>query len=86
MSAPYRLVQESGDYGEVEPFVAAVVAAFGTDRCVWGSDWPFIAVANRPDYEGELAALARWVPDAAARKAVLWDNPCRLFGFGKAAQ
>lgn len=86
MSAPYRLVQESGDYGEVEPFVAAVVAAFGTDRCVWGSDWPFIAVANRPDYEGELAALARWVPDAAARKAVLWDNPCRLFGFGKPAQ
>jgi predicted TIM-barrel fold metal-dependent hydrolase len=28
-----------------------------------------------------LNLLAEWAPDAAARKAILVDNPKRLYGF-----
>ena len=31
-----------------------------------------------------LGALDRLLPDAGARHAVLWETPCRLFGFGDA--
>lgn len=86
LSAPFRLVQDTGDYDAIEPFAEAVISAFGIDRCLWGSDWPFIAVAIRLEYRDELAALARWVPDPARRRDVLWSNPCSLLGFNEAVQ
>jgi predicted TIM-barrel fold metal-dependent hydrolase len=59
-----------------------LLEAFGVDGCVWGSDWPFLAVPDAPRY-GELLALpARWLPDPADRLRVLRHNPIHLFGFG----
>lgn len=37
------------------------------------------------DYGLALACIPRWLPDAKARRNVLWNNPKRLFGF-EAAQ
>jgi predicted TIM-barrel fold metal-dependent hydrolase len=49
---------------------------------VWGSDWPFLRMPERIDYGPLLALLAeRQVPDDAARRRILWDTPCREFGF-----
>jgi predicted TIM-barrel fold metal-dependent hydrolase len=37
---------------------------------------------ERMDYGPPLVCLRRWLPDPGDRRAVLWDTPSRLFGFG----
>jgi len=81
LSVPSRVSADPPVYRDLDPFAAALVDAFGTDRCVWGSDWPFLDVRRQPRYEDLLATLARWVPDPGDRDRVLWENPARLFGF-----
>ena len=57
--------------GDPRAIGAVDVGAFGLDNCLWGSDWPFVAVAERPDYGDVLAPLLRWFPDAGDRARVL---------------
>jgi 2-pyrone-4,6-dicarboxylate lactonase len=53
------------------------------DRCIWGSDWPHVHYPRAIPPDAELVGLLRrYVPDEAAFKRVLVDNPARLFGFG----
>ncbi len=66
---------------DLSPFVTALVGEFGPDRCVWGSDWPFLRMPERVDYVPLLDLLAEQVPDAQDRRRVLWDTPAREFGF-----
>ena len=82
LSAPFRLAPASSDYSALDPFAEGLLSAFGSERCVWGSDWPFLDVAERIHYNVLPATLRRWLPDAADRGRVLWSNPVRLFGFG----
>ncbi|HMR30544.1 MAG TPA: amidohydrolase family protein [Geminicoccaceae bacterium] len=64
------------------PYVTALVDAFTIDRCMWASDWPYLRASERQDY-GPLARLPlRLFPDPADRRALLWETPRRLFGFG----
>ena len=81
-SAPFRISRQPGRYADIEPFAEAVVAAFGVDRCIWGSDWPFLNVPGGFRYADALEAVGRWFADPADRDRVLWHNPVRLFGFG----
>jgi predicted TIM-barrel fold metal-dependent hydrolase len=81
LSAPFRTAAHSSPYPDVEPFVAAIVDAFGLDRCVWGSDWPFIDTAHQVDYGDLLRLVARWLPNPVDQERVLWHNPARFFGF-----
>jgi predicted TIM-barrel fold metal-dependent hydrolase len=90
VGAGFRLSQGGEPYDDVRPFALKIVEAFGPDRCIWGSDWPFLNPQNgsvtRPfpwklEYEHEFSALARWLPDQATREAILWKTPARLFGF-----
>ncbi|MEO8537463.1 MAG: amidohydrolase family protein [Betaproteobacteria bacterium] len=69
-------------YEDTRPYVDALLDAFTPDGCMWASDWPFLRAPERIDY-GPLVALARrLMPDAALRRRVMFDTPCRLFGFG----
>lgn len=63
------------------PFVHALLEAFTADRCMWGSDWPFLRAPERIDYGLVLALVERLIPDPTDRRKVLWDTPIRLFGF-----
>jgi predicted TIM-barrel fold metal-dependent hydrolase len=81
LSGPFRSSEAGYPYEDVDAFVAAAIDAFTLDRCVWGSDWPYLLMNRRMDYGPPLACLARWLPDANDRKKVLWENPARLFGF-----
>ena len=81
LSGPFRSSVEGYPYRDVDPFVAAVIQAFTLDRCVWGSDWPFVRMDERMDYGPPLVCLQRWLPDPADRRTVLWETPARLFGF-----
>ena len=44
LSGPFRCSRESWPHRDVDPFIAAAIEAFTLDRCVWGSDWPFVRV------------------------------------------
>lgn len=81
LSAAFR----AGDPARLDPYATALLSAFGTDRCVWGSDWPFLAVGHPPSYAEALRTLERWLPDQEQRGQVLWRTPAALFGFDGAA-
>lgn len=68
-------------YRDACRFVDALIDAFTPDRCVWGSDWPFLRAAERIDYGPLLSLVETMLPDPAVRQKVLWDTPRRLFGF-----
>ena len=81
LSAGFRASQVQPSYADLDPFAAALLEHFTIDRCVWGSDWPFLRARSRVDYGPQFAALARWVPDTQDRQRILWTNPSRIFGF-----
>jgi len=58
-----------------------LLETFTPNRCVWGSDWPFLRMPMRMDYGPVLTNLERWIADPSDRRQVLWDTPARLFGF-----
>lgn len=85
LSGAFRLSSRPFPHEDLDAFAAAVIDAFGIERCVWGSDYPFLWVDQRPAFSEALAQLARWVPDPEHRAIVLRDAPMRLFGFTAAA-
>ena len=82
LSSLFRVSKMLAGFEDLDPFVEALVDAYGVERMVWGSDWPFINVPRRPVYGDLLAPLARWFPDEEDRQRVLGGNARRLFGFG----
>jgi predicted TIM-barrel fold metal-dependent hydrolase len=79
-------VKLSGDY-RFDPKVADMAApllrrAYGPERLLWASDWPFTQHENSERYAVQMAKLDRWLPEPAVRRAVLVDTPSELFKFG----
>ncbi len=79
LSALYRMC--NAPYDRVDQLVEALIAA-NPERCLWGSDWPhlMLADAKMPHAAELLDAFDRIVPDATTRHRILVDNPARLFG------
>ena len=82
LSSPFRVARMLSGFETLDPFVEALLAAFGVAGCLWGSDWPFINVPLRPAYADVMAPLSRWFPEPSDRERVLVHNPQGLFGFG----
>jgi predicted TIM-barrel fold metal-dependent hydrolase len=93
ISGAYRASDEAPDYPAVAPLARALVAA-NPERIVWGSDWPHpdsaVLAGRKPidiappmpvDDGRVLNLLLDWVPGEAMRRAILVDNPARLYGF-----
>jgi predicted TIM-barrel fold metal-dependent hydrolase len=94
LSASADLVStKAPDYPDVLPLARALVAA-NPQRVLWGTDWPHpdsrvlpsrkntdIAPLVQTDDGLVLNLLPVWVPDAAIRRAILVENPARLYGF-----
>lgn len=68
-------------HADAWPYVQALIEAFTPQQLMWGSDWPFLRAPERIDYGPLLNLFGELVPDEAARQAILWDTPKRLFGF-----
>jgi predicted TIM-barrel fold metal-dependent hydrolase len=81
LSGCVKVSRESYPHADLSPYIEVLLSEFGPDRCVWASDWPFLRMPERIDYGPLLALLARQVPDSADRHRILWDTPCREFGF-----
>jgi predicted TIM-barrel fold metal-dependent hydrolase len=81
LSGYAKFSREPWPHRDVWPYLDAIKAAFGADRCLWASDWPFLRAAVRVDY-GPLLTLAEMLfPSAADRSRFLWHNAARLCGF-----
>lgn len=80
LSALYRICD--APYHQTDALVAALIAA-NPERCLWGSDWPhlMLADAKMPIAADLLNAFDRVVPDDATRQRILVDNPANLFKF-----
>jgi predicted TIM-barrel fold metal-dependent hydrolase len=66
---------------DTRPFFDALVEAFTLDACLWASDWPFLRAPERLDVGPLLRHVERLLPDAADRRKLFWDTPCRWLGF-----
>ncbi len=93
VSGAYRSSDKAPDYPDMAPLAKALIAA-NSQRIVWGSDWPHptggaqaghsasdVAPLLQIDDGRLLNQLPVWAPDPAIRKAILVDNPARLYGF-----
>jgi predicted TIM-barrel fold metal-dependent hydrolase len=83
LSGYYKFSQGPHPYEDTWPFIMALVDAFTRDRCVWGSDFPFLRANERLDYGPLLAMLPRLFPDPDDRHRLLWRTPARLLGFAE---
>lgn len=78
LSGYAKFSREPWPYRDVWPFLAALKTAFGVERCLWASDWPFIRAAERVDY-GPLVKLVELVfPDQGDRERVFCKNAGEL--------
>lgn len=80
LSGIYRVADAPYDAANA---AVARLAEANPERCVWGSDWPhlMLADAKQPDAGVLLNAFLDAAPSEAARQAILVDTPTRLYGF-----
>jgi L-fuconolactonase len=76
------LVTEAGEDWKVEtlrPVIAHLLAVFGPDRLIWGSDWPVVTL--RVSYSRWFETATDLLADltAAERDAVMGGNARRLY-------
>jgi L-fuconolactonase len=68
---------------DLAPVVATVLAAFGADRVLWGSDWPVLLLRSTYD---EWLASARALVDPQDHAAVFCDTAQRIYGVAHQAK
>jgi predicted TIM-barrel fold metal-dependent hydrolase len=67
-------------FADADPFVEALLGAFGLEQCTWASDWPYLKAPYRVDY-GPVLRLVEKRFTQRERQALMWETPQRLFGF-----
>ncbi|MGH6663760.1 MAG: amidohydrolase family protein [Pseudolabrys sp.] len=82
VSGTDRITRQGPPYADAVPFARKLVAELG-DRCVWGTDWPHPNHTHVPD-DGMLVDILSEIAPGAALKALLVDNPQRLYQFAPA--
>ncbi|MDB5831863.1 MAG: 2-pyrone-4,6-dicarboxylate hydrolase [Caballeronia sp.] len=82
LSGPYldSRVGEAQRYSDMDPTAHAWVNA-APERLVWGSDWPHTTETIKPDDTALFDLLSHWVENPAQRRAILVDNPAKLYDF-----
>ena len=80
VSCPERLSRLGPPgYGDFVPFARRLVEQF-PDRVLWGTDWPHPNLKSHMPDDGQLVDLIPAIaPTAALRRALLVDNPMRLY-------
>lgn len=81
LSAPYETSKLGAPlYGDVGALAKALVRA-APERMVWATNWPHLALKDKPDDATLLDLLLDWAGDEATRRKILVDNPAALYGF-----
>jgi L-fuconolactonase len=61
----------------VAPYVAHLFDQFGSERLVWGSDWPVLNMAA--NYKGWIDIARSLIPDERVRQAIFGSNAADLY-------
>jgi predicted TIM-barrel fold metal-dependent hydrolase len=62
----------------VATLMPALLAHFGAERLLWGSDWPHTRFENTINYRQTVNTFEQWVPDADTRRQILSAAPDAL--------
>lgn len=81
LSGAYRVTESGPPFADVAAVARELIAA-NPAQCVFATDWPHPSIRWAMPNDGDLVdLLADWEPDEARRRAILIDNPQRLYGF-----
>jgi len=83
LSGQVKFSHERFPFADTQPYVEALLEAFGLEQCLWASDWPYLRAPFRLDY-GPMLQHWEQLLDARQRRQIMWDNPLRCFGFDAA--
>ncbi len=79
VTCPERMTLAGPPYDDVVPFGRRLVELF-PDRVLWGTDWPHPNMKKEAPDDGVLVDyIPKIAPSAAEQKALLVDNPMRLY-------
>jgi 2-pyrone-4,6-dicarboxylate lactonase len=79
VTCPERMTLAGAPYEDVVPFGRLLVERF-PDRVLWGTDWPHPNMKKEAPDDGVLVDVIPGVaPTAAQQRALLVDNPMRLY-------
>jgi len=79
VTCPERMTIAGAPYDDVVPFGRLLVERF-PDRVLWGTDWPHPNMKKEAPDDGVLVdVVPKIAPSAAQQKALLVDNPIRLY-------
>lgn len=80
VSGEYAFSRRPHPHTDLNPVVERIFAAYGAERMLWASDYPWIA--QEPGYEPQLALVDSYLPDLGPeeRAAILGGNARQLFG------
>ena len=82
LSAPYETSKVGPPNYDDVGRLAKLLAKAAPERMLWATNWPHPTPgAPVPDDAWMLDMLLDWIPDEAARRMALVDNPARLYGF-----
>ena len=79
VTCPERLSAAGPPYDDVIPFARALTERF-PERVLWGTDWPHPNMTTHVPDDGQLVdMIPKFAPAPAQQKALLIDNPMRLY-------
>jgi L-fuconolactonase len=81
-SGEYAFSREAFPYRDLTAVVDSIYRAFGANRMMWASDFPFVLEA--PGYAPQLSLVDHYLPGLTAeeRAAIMGGTALRLFAFG----
>lgn len=80
LSAPYLASADADGIGSLQEFVERLTRRHA-DRLLWGTDWPHVTEANKPDDGYLLEELRRWMPSTESQTLVMVENASKFYGF-----
>ena len=75
-----KFSQEGYPFADAQAHVMRLWQAFGPERCMWASDWPYLRATYRLDYGTLLKLAESWFTPAQCRQ-MMWDTPKKLFNW-----
>jgi predicted TIM-barrel fold metal-dependent hydrolase len=81
ISGAYRCAKPGSNF--MRDATDQLIKAFGTERLMWGSDWPHTQFEHATDYSQTLSALLDLRLAPSLVDAILCSTPHSFYGFDK---
>lgn len=82
LSGVQKISRQRYPYEDAWAYVHALAEAFGLERSMWGSDWPFLRATERLDYGPLLSVVEKLFPAPADRRRLFWETAAGACRFG----